>query len=152
MKTLLATLCATAALFSTAFADRTPPKVSLQLPASAKAGKAVQGWVVVSFANGLHGYQNPPTKDYLIPISVTSTTKGVTLKSAKYPKGKPEIVAGETSPVNVYEGTIKIPVTLMLPKQSGKVKVGMSVHYQQCNAQSCFPPGDVSASASVNVK
>ena len=126
------------------------PKVAVKLPASAKAGQTVQGTVVVTIGSGLHAYQNPPSKDYMIPLSVSVATQGAKLKSAKYPVGKTGVFSGESA--RVYEGTVRIPVSVVLPKKHGKQQISFKVHYQECNQSACFPPGDVVASAPVNVK
>src|SRR4051794_32337945 len=103
------------------------PKVSVNLPKTAKAGKAVEATIVLTFAEGLHGYQNPPSDPTLIPVEVSVDTKGIKVKSIKYPAGKDEKVTGEDKPVRVYEGTIKIPVTFIAPKK-GKTQVTFKVH------------------------
>ena len=126
------------------------PKVLVKLPASAKAGQTVSGTVLVTIAGGLHAYQNPPSQDYMIPLSVSVT--GAKLKAAKYPAGKAENMAGEKAPVRVYEGTVRIPVSIMLPKKRGKQQIAFKVHYQECNDKACFPPGDVTAKAAINVR
>ena len=126
------------------------PKVSVKLPASAKAGQTVSGTVLVTIAGGLHAYQNPPSQDYMIPLSVSVT--GAKLKAAKYPAGKAENMVGEKAPVRVYEGTVRIPVSIVLPKKHGKQQIAFKVHYQECNDKACFPPGDVTAKAAINVR
>lgn len=151
MNKSLAILGASALLISCAFAQ-SAPKVSVKFPAKAKAGQSVAGTVLVTIPSGLHAYQNPPSKDYMIPLTVSVATKGVKLKSAKYPAGKPEQISGESAPVRVYEGTVRIPVTVVVPKKHGKVQVAFTVHYQECNQSSCFRPGDVTAITSLNVQ
>lgn len=133
-----------------AFAQNDPPTVSLKLPASAKPGEVVKGTLTVKFATGLHGYQNPPTKDYMIPVKVEAE-KGTTIKKIEYPKGSAEKVAGENDPVMVYEGEIEIPVQVVMPKKAGKTNVKLVVKYQQCNDSGCFPPSQVNAAASITV-
>jgi DsbC/DsbD-like thiol-disulfide interchange protein len=128
------------------------PVVAAKFPPTVKPGKVLTGYVTITFSEGLHGYQNPPSKDYLIPVSVSITTKGAKLKPIKYPAGQDETVGGETKPVRVYEGTVKIPVSLTVPKKAGKLKLDFMVHYQQCNQQNCFPPSDVAVSVPVTVK
>ena len=124
----------------------------MKVPKTAKPGATVTGTVEVTFAEGLHGYQNPPTTPDLIPIVLTVDTKDVKLKPVTYPAGKSEKVAGSNTAVMVYEGTIKIPVKVVLPKKHGKLSVAFKLSYQQCNASSCYPPSDVSASAPITVK
>jgi DsbC/DsbD-like thiol-disulfide interchange protein len=129
-----------------------PPSVKLLLPASAKHGAAVAGTVQVSFGGGLHAYQNPPSDPDLIPVSVTITSKGVKLKTVKYPAGKDMSVGGDPKKVKVYSGSVNIPVSLILGPKRGKLSLEIDFHYQQCNSSSCYPPSDVKATASILVK
>ncbi len=132
--------------------DNTPPTVKVSFPASGKHGAKLSGTVTVTFADGLHGYQNPPSDPDLIPIEVKVTTKGVQLKSVKYPAGKDLTMAGETKAVKAYSGTIKIPVDITLPAKKGTVKLQFNFHYQQCNMNSCYPPSDETVATTVSVK
>ncbi|HTQ10393.1 MAG TPA: hypothetical protein VMI31_10005, partial [Fimbriimonadaceae bacterium] len=75
-----------ALLAAIAFGQGTPATVKVTLPKTAKAGSTVKGIVEVTFADGMHGYQNPPTEDYMIPVKLTVDTKGFSLKPT-YPKG-----------------------------------------------------------------
>src|SRR5690348_10112222 len=83
----------------------TAPAVKLVLPKEAKPGATVKGTVELTFAEGLHGYQNPPTDEYQIPVKVDAETKGFTLK-ATYPKGIMKAIGGDPKPSAVYEGTV----------------------------------------------
>ena len=132
--------------------ENTPPTVKVVLPKQAKPGAKVQGTVEITFADGLHGYQNPPTDEYQIPVKVTVDTKGFILAKPVYPKGIMKETGGEPKPIAVYEGTIKIPVTVTVPKKPGASEVKITVGYQQCNEQSCYPPATVSVTAKILVK
>jgi len=134
------------------YGQGTPPVVSLKVT-SAKivAGKPFDAVVTVTFSDGLHGYQNPQSDPSLIPVTVTAGDKSLSVLKVNYPKGTPETVAGESKPINVYEGTIKIPVSIKAPVKLGKLVVKLSLGYQECNAQSCFPPSSITVEASVTV-
>jgi DsbC/DsbD-like thiol-disulfide interchange protein len=141
------------AFVSLSFGQGDPPKVvfSLDKPTVA-AGGTLTGKVTVTFADGLHGYQNPPSDDSDIPVKV-SAPKGAkfTVSTVKYPKGEKKVLAGSSTPTAVYEGTIVIPVTLKAPKTVGATKATIQFDYQECNDSSCFPPGVLQASADVKV-
>ncbi len=130
----------------------TPPTVSVKVDkpiiAAAKPFKAV---VSVTFADGLHGYQNPASSQNFIPVAVTAGDKTFTVVSVSYPKGTPTTVAGEDKPVSIYAGTVKIVVTLKAPAKLGKTTLKLAFYYQQCNESSCFPPSTVSVAAPVTV-
>lgn len=128
------------------------PTTSLSVSgAKVYAGKSFTATLSITFAEGLHGYQNPPTDPTLIPVTVKLADKVFKLVSVAYPKGVPASVGGETKPVNVYEGTVKIPIKLIAPAKAGKAVLSVSIGYQQCNAASCFPPGTLAAKTSVVV-
>jgi len=152
MKKLLAIVASLGFACAFAVQGNTPPRISVKLPSSGKAGQTVKATVLLTFAEGLHAYQNPPSTPDLLAIVVTLDTKDAKLKSVTYPAGKDEVVAGSDKPVRVYEGAIKIPVTVVLPKKHGKLQLAFRVSFQQCNQQSCFPPDNVSARAPIAVK
>lgn len=119
-------------------------------PGAAIAGGLVKATISLTFAPGLHGYQNPPSQDYMIPVEVKSAD-GASLLAIQYPKGEPALVGGESTPVMTYANTVEIPVILRLPKTSGDLNVSVSIRYQQCNEQSCYPPSTVTAKGKVEV-
>lgn len=153
MKRLLLPFAAIAA-FAMAYAqsENVPPKLSVKIPGSAKAGATVKATLTITFADGLHGYQNPPSDPDLIPIVVTVPTKGIKLKSVSYPMGTDESVGGDPKKVRVYEGTITVPIVFTAPKKKGKTSISVDLSYQQCNSETCFPPTDVKVSAPLTVK
>jgi len=127
-----------------------PPTASLKVGSQAvKPGASFDATVSVTFAENLHGYQNPPTEDFMVPVSVASSTKDFTLKSAKYPKGVVKKAGGMDAAV--YEGTVQIPITLVAPKKAGAYTLKLDVKYQQCDENNCFVPGTISATAKVKV-
>ena len=130
----------------------TAPKVSISVAQKTViAGKPVQAILSVTFADGLHGYQNPPTDPTLIPVVVKSIDTIFKVVKVSYPKGTPAKVGGESAPVNVYAGTIKIPVTLTAPTKLGKATLTLKFDYQQCNEQACFPPNSITTKIDLTV-
>jgi DsbC/DsbD-like thiol-disulfide interchange protein len=132
-------------------AQETKPKATLKFDKpTAVAGTTVKAKLILTFAEGLHGYQNPPTEDYQIPVEVTAA-KGTTLGKVSYPKGKPFLMMGETKPSMVYEGTVEIPVEIKVQPRAGRQTVKVVVKYQQCTESNCFPPGQFEVTAVLNV-
>jgi len=128
----------------------TPPVVKLRFDRPiVSAGKPFKAFLTVTFAPGLHAYQNPPSAPSFIPIVVKAADKSISLLSVEYPKGAPSKVAGESKPVNVYQGTIKIPMTFKAPSKTGSFPVKITFSYQQCDERSCYPPTTVNAKANV---
>lgn len=144
MITTLTALLATAQLAEA-------PKAQLTLTQTeAVAGSLVKGTVSLTFAPGLHGYQNPPSEDYMIPVAIKSV-EGATKLSVRYPAGHAAAVGGELNPVMTYSGTVEIPVLVRIPEVTGTHEFKIAVGYQQCNDQACFPPGTITVTGSVNV-
>ncbi len=131
-----------------------PAQAKAQLVLSVKtapAGSAVKGTVKLSIPAGFHAYQNPPSKDYMIPVKVTILTKDCILKEVVYPAGKDVRVTGETDPIRIYEDTIEIPIVFIAPKKTGQTVIKINVSYQLCVDAECYPPDDATASAKLNV-
>ena len=127
-----------------ACAQEDAPKVRIVLDKKAvKPGATIEGKVAITFAAGLHGYQNPPSKDYMIPVKLEAEGKEIKLK-VTYPTGVPMAVGGETEPALVYEGEVFFPIQITLPKKTGPVKIALKFSYQQCNDSACFPPSSIS--------
>ena len=127
-----------------------PARVELKLPVKVGApGALLKGKVLVTFAPGWHGYQNPPTREYEIPLKIETKAKGVALK-VQYPKGEMKDFAGAQTAM--YEGTVEVPFTLTLPKTAGVVSVKFDVNYQQCNSSTCLPPESLTVTEKLTVK
>lgn len=141
------------ALASTvAFGQAAAPTATLKFDkSSAAAGSVVKATLTLTFAEGLHGYQNPPADEYQIPVSVSVIEKGFKLVKANYPKGMDFTMAGEAKPTKVYEGKISIPLEIKTGAKPGTYNVNVKISYQQCNDSSCFPPGDLVAKAQLKV-
>lgn len=123
-----------------------PPKATLVLPTKpVVAGKPFKASLKLVFADGLHGYQNPPSDPLNIPVAVSLKSGGFKLVSVSYPKG----VAFGSPPVKVYSGAVTIDLNLKAGAKSGPIVV--QVNYQQCNESSCYPPDTVTAKATVTV-
>ncbi len=135
------------ALTAMAFTVQAPaPSVNLILEKeSGFAGVPVRGKILVEFAPGLHAYQNPPSQDYQIPVSVSAGTAKVS--GIDYPAGEAHVVGGETAESFTYSGKIEIPVVIWPTGKSGSQSVEVRVRYQQCNETMCFPPSTATAKA-----
>jgi thiol:disulfide interchange protein DsbD len=120
-----------------------------------KVGKAFTIPLEVKIPAGWHAYQNPPTEDYQIPLSVTEYVKkgekkkGI-LGKTKYPKGKVKIVTGEKAAV--YSNTVTIPVAFKAIKYKGEHTIKIDLNYQFCDDQSCMPPSKLTITQKITVK
>ena len=126
------------------------PKVEFKLDKTVvAANKPVTGTVTITFATGLHGYQNPPADKFQIPITIKLKSGATKLVKVVYPKGIPMKMEGDEKPSMVYEGTIKIPVTIQSGTKSGAVVI--TFNYQQCTSSNCFPPSAVEAKTNLAI-
>lgn len=134
-----------------AFCQAAPPKISLTTPTEVRPGQLVTVFVKVAFADGLHGYQNPPSESYMIPVTVNA---GKSLKSISvlYPKGHAAKIGGSPVEVMTYSGDIVIKVSFRAPSKTGAHSFDLNVGYQQCNDDSCFPPGSAALNGKFTVK
>jgi len=135
-----------------AFCQAPAPTLALsKLPNQVVAGSKVTLTLTITFAEGFHGYQNPPASEYEIPVVVKIAGKEFKVLKIAYPPGVDATIGGGEKPTKAYEGTIKVPVTLQLPTSAGKRNLKVVVSYQLCDTTSCFPPGQVQATTTVNV-
>lgn len=100
-------------------------------------GATVKAELTIEFAPGLHGYQNPPMRDYEIPVTVKEGPGSPKVKPV-YPPGHEIDFAGAKT--MAYEGTVVIPFTFSAPKKVGPASAQIVVTTQQCNEGNCFPP------------
>jgi len=142
-------IAAVGLLAAAALAQRAAPTVTLSLPATAAPKATVKAKVKVVIPAGWHAYQNPPSKDYQIPLTIEAADK--TLKGLKvaYPKGEEHDVAGELSAV--YNGTLEIPITFTANAKAGKQTVKLKVGWQMCDAGSCLPPSSADVTATITI-
>lgn len=132
-----------AGLMGAGFQLPDPPQFAAKLaPGKITPGATVKGTATITFAPDLHGYQNPPTLDYQIPVKLESATKGLAIKPT-YPKGVVKTLMGEESAV--YEGKVEIPFTFKAQTKPGTYTLDLKMSYQQCNDQNCFPPDSLTA-------
>lgn len=131
----------------------TPPQVRILIPDEPiYPGAPVKASVEVTFADGLHGYQNPPSQDYQIPVTVSGGSDAPKVRKVWYPSGSLSSVGGETEASFVYNGTVTFPALVHAPHTAGKHEVAIRVRYQQCTDQVCFGPASVTAKATITVQ
>ena len=102
-------------------------------------------WIELHFRvdGGYHINAHDPHDDLLIPttLRVTPATR-LHLITAEYPAGTPlhlAIGAGET--LNTYQGEFRVRIQIAAPR--GNSTLPAVLHYQACDAASCFPPRDL---------
>ncbi|MBC8066463.1 MAG: hypothetical protein H7Y17_16655 [Chlorobia bacterium] len=142
------------AIFAASIGSAQAPAPAVTVSAPPKqvaAGSKLTLTVILTFAEGFHGYQNPPAQEYEIPVSVKIDGKEFKVVKIAYPAGVEAKVGGSDKPTKAYEGVVKIPITLIVPTKVGGRNLKVIVGYQQCDESTCFPPGDIVATVKVNV-
>jgi DsbC/DsbD-like thiol-disulfide interchange protein len=109
---------------------------------SVTRGKATKATVVLSMTGGLHVNSNRPTGEYAIPTTVRASARGVRVGRVSYPRGHNRKFAFSESPINVYEGRVPFSFDLTVPEtyKGNSVAVRVTVNYQACTNEVCYPP------------
>lgn len=106
----------------------------------------------VQFADGYHGYQNPPSDEFQLPVKITASKGAVRLIKVAYPAGVDFKMEGEKKSSKVYSGKVAFPVTVKAPTKPGTYKLELKLDVQQCTDSECYPPLTVSHWVTVSVK
>ena len=140
------------ALFGSAFGQAAEPTIVVSAPPKQVAiNSKVTFNVFLEFAEGFHGYQNPPAQEFEIPVTIKVDGTEFKVVKVAYPAGEDASVGGTTSPTKTYSGRIKIPVTVQMPAKVGAKKMRIVASYQQCDETKCFPPSQVFVDVKLNV-
>ncbi len=108
-----------------------------------KPGVATRGTVVLNIPGGLHVNSSRPGSEYAIPTSVRVTSSGgVRVGAVSYPRGKNRKFGFSEDTINVYEGRTRFSFNVTVPKnyRNMAVKVNVTVRYQACTDEVCYPP------------
>ncbi|MFH0988949.1 MAG: cytochrome c biogenesis protein CcdA [bacterium] len=110
--------------------------------------------IILKVAKEFHINSHTPTYDYLIPTGLElEQKKNIILVDLTYPKGNTVQFEFAEKPLDVYEETVTIFLTLKL---SANAKPGMdtlraTVLAQACNDQTCLPPGTINAAIPLTI-
>lgn len=105
-------------------------------------GKAARVTVVLEIPSGLHANSNRPGSEYAIPTTVKATANGVRIGAVRYPAGHNRKFAFSEDKLNVYERKVSFGFDITVPKTSraSTVSVAVTVRYQACTVEVCYPP------------
>jgi thioredoxin:protein disulfide reductase len=111
-----------------------------------RSGNDVRGTFTATILEGWHVNSNKPPDTFVIPTELK--LEGAELTGVQYPEHvmRTFTFSGST-PLAVYEGTIRIPFTAKLP--AGATELRAKLHYQACNDRVCLPPRDADAAIDV---
>ena len=105
-------------------------------------GKVVHATVVLSLPGGLHVNSHNPGGEYAIPTTVRATGNGVRVGAVSYPRGHNRKFEFSENQINVYEGRTSFGFNITVPANyTGKsIRVNVTVKYQACTNEICYPP------------
>ncbi|MBL7141238.1 MAG: thioredoxin family protein [Planctomycetes bacterium] len=121
-------------------------KASVYLDHEALArGAAFRAAVVVDLDEGFHVNANPPSLDFLIPVTVAPRPQeGVAWGDVHYPAGEAVAAEWADTKVRLYAGRTIVVVdgTVADDAPLGPARLAFTVTYQGCDAQTCYQPGE----------
>lgn len=111
-------------------------------------------WIDLRFrvAPGFHVNSHTPGDETLIPTSLQlgESPQYRVLKQV-YPPGTPlRLAIGAGQVLSTYQGEFRIRLQIVAAKDNGIV--AGSLHYQACNAASCFPPRELPFSVPLSTR
>ena len=119
-------------------------------------GRDANAIVLLAISPGFHINANPATFPYLIAteLEVGNGYGMVTTGKPVYPIGQMRRFKFAEEPLAVYEDEVKLTLPLRTtPKATqGTISLPISVTVQACDNEKCYPPANLSAAISVEVK
>lgn len=122
--------------------------------ASISRGSTIKGSIVVAIPEGLHVNSNKPDSEYAIPTSVRLNGTGFKPGAIEYPEGTNRKFQFSEKELNVYEGEVIIPFSIVIPKnfRGDTLSVKAIVRYQACTDEVCYPPKNKEITLTAAVK
>ena len=107
-----------------------------------RRGTTARGAVVLEIPRERHVNSNRPGSEYLIATVVKLSGKRVMLGRIVYPRGLDRKFQFTTKVLNVYEGTVRFPFRLTVPKnyRGRYVAVNATIDFQACTDEVCYAP------------
>lgn len=117
-------------------------------------GKAARATVFLSIPGGLHVNSSRPNSEYAIATKVTASAKGVKLTPVIYPRGVDRKFEFSENVINVYEGRPSFWFNVTVPETytGTSIAVNVSVKYQACTNEVCYPPKTKRVTLTARVK
>ena len=117
-------------------------------------GSSSKATVYLSVPGGLHVNSNRPKSEYQIPTTVRASAKGAKVSSIIYPRGHDRKFEFSQDTINVYEGRTAFRFNVSVPStfRGDTVRVNVSVKYQACTNEVCYPPKTKNITLTARVK
>lgn len=129
--------------------------VTASIPGGAVTrGKATRATVLLDIPAGLHVNSNRPISEYAIPTTVRASARGARVGPINYPRGKNRRFQFSPETINVYDGRVlfTFPVTVPAGYRGSTLKVDVTVRYQACTDEVCYPPRNKIVSVNARVR
>lgn len=120
---------------------------------AATKGKAARLNVVLSIPKGLHVNSNRPNSEYAIPTTVRVNARGASVGAVSYPRGRNRKFEFSQDTINVYEGRamVIVPITVPANYRGNSIKADVTVRFQACTNEVCYPPKSQTVSVTARV-
>lgn len=121
---------------------------------NAQPGSSVEAAVLLTIQESWHINAHIPSEDYLIGTTLRlEPREGVIVADVRYPQGHPFKFAFADRPLNVYEGTIPIYLTLRLSEklEPGPLPLRGTLEVQACDDQVCLAPSALDVELPLNI-
>jgi len=151
---LLITTTAAALAAAAAPSDPAPLRTTVYVDREALVrGQAFRAAVVLDLADGYHVNANPPTEAFQIPTVLTpeASAAGVTWGAVQYPAGRTLEVAGGAAAVYGGRTVLRVEGRVEADAPLGEAVLRMSLSYQGCNRDTCYPPAELPLSLPVRI-
>jgi hypothetical protein len=105
-------------------------------------GASTRATVVLNVPGGLHVNSNRPGSEYAIPTTVRVSVTGGKAGAVSYPRGRSRKFEFSDAAINVYEGRTTFSFNIAVPANAtGRtVNARVTVRYQACTNEVCYPP------------
>lgn len=118
-------------------------------------GRKAKATVVLDIPHDLHTNSNKPGSEYAIPTTVKITpVSGVKIGPVVYPRGMNKKFEFSEKALNIYEGKVEFAFDVTVPTsyRKPKIEIEVSVRYQACTNEVCYPPTSKKATLVANVR
>ncbi len=107
-----------------------------------KRGGAAKATIVMDIPGGLHVNSYRPGSEYAIPTVIKASASGAKVGAIAYPRGKNRKLSFSEETINVYEGRAVFTFNVAVPAKfrGSVVKIPVTVRYQACTDEVCYPP------------
>jgi uncharacterized protein YyaL (SSP411 family) len=124
------------------------------VPETARPGEEIKATLELEVAKGWHLYANPTGAENLKPTRVEVVHNDlVALSAVAYPTGEAKRLSESTMPINIYQGTFRVPISLLVSKEAlGPLQIVLRLHFQPCDDQVCLAPAQRDITLNLEVK